>query len=248
MGRIASSLVIAVAALAAAPSAWSDEPPQPLELVLDTSLSEADADREDGFVYLKNPRLLMGESDRSAGPGSALANEVMQRAEGGTVDFIYLPGRMDDPRRGLALSLSSKVLRQDLPALAPLDGYGVPVTEPAREVGLSLGYFGFNVAAAVRTDQVFMDGQVDGLEAGLGYRIGNFATTVSVGEYHRDRDDSGYLSSEFDNFYKLELGATYRFNLFSFTGGVQHYDFQRSVLFGNELDGQKLFLRGSVTF
>jgi len=240
-------LLLAAAMLPVA--AQSGQSPAPVELDLDQSLSTDQGEHEPGFLYLKEPRVVVTPGRQAeAAPRAALAESVFENVQGGTVDLVYLPRGATELRQGFAVSLSSHSFEEPALAFGAAGPGGLPLQVGSRQVGVSLGYWGFNLGAALRTDQLFLDGRVDGVDVGLGYQIGGFATNVSVGEYHRDKAEAGFLSAYFDSFYKMELGASYRVNrLVQFSGGVQYLDF-RNVFLEEPGDAQKLFLRGSFTF
>lgn len=227
-----------------------EQQPAPVTLNLRQSLSGPSKEREPGFLYLSEPRF-SAAADKGAQqmtPQATLTDSALTDDQDGGVALLFLPAGVTDPRHGLELFMSGRTRRPLLPQFSEGDplSSGLDGGQAAQDIGLSFGYFGFNLGAAVRDHQLFLDGRVEGVDVGLGYRIGDFSTNVSVGEY---RWEEGFSLSRFqDNFYKLELGASYRFwDSLRLSGGVQYLDFRRA-LFETEPDAQKLFLRGSIDF
>ena len=185
--------------------------------------------------------------------GSFLGGSGLSSLNGASsrVSISGLAGRgLDDP---LSVALTSSVIqRAGTPqsSFQDLDFQLSPLDETV-SLGLSLGYWGFNLDANVTREQGFYSGEVEGVDLGLGYSWAGFSTTVSVGEFRQN--DLGAATadpSDVLNFYRMELGATYQLTRsFQLSGGVQHFEYgQEWRAITDRQRFQLLYLSGQFRF
>ncbi len=124
------------------------------------------------------------------------------------------------------------------------------VADREYNVGVQLGYSGFNIdASLVRRDSAFADA-TQGLEAGLSYQGNAFSARLSAAEYRRGSDLFG-IENEARRLISFELEASYRLSSrFGLTAGARYSDFGERFLV-NSPDGDKsqmVFIGGRFSF
>lgn len=154
------------------------------------------------------------------------------------VSLTYGRNDLEGTRKALGIELSSSLrMRQlDMPGVAASPSLSAALSRQQYNVGLNVGYLGFNLGASLKSEMgEFSDG-FRGYDVGLSYRGSSWSTSLSVGEYSR-RYSHVFSDTEDleDNYYAFELGASYSFSrAFSLTGGFRHFEYGQSNLLDAE--------------
>jgi hypothetical protein len=172
-------------------------------------------------------------------PGEAwLLSTFTPRYANAHISLTY--GRKDEEsaRKALGIELSSslRVRQMDMPGLAASPSLAEALSRQQYNLGLNVGYLGFNLGASLRSEMgEFSDG-FKGYDVGLSYRGSSWSTSFSVGEYSRRYSHVFSDTEDLENtYYAFELGASYSFSrAFSLTGGFRHFEYGRSNLLDTE--------------
>ena len=117
-------------------------------------------------------------------------------------------------------------------------------------LGLRVGYSGFNIDATLLTHDSAFAQDGTGFEAGLSYETGGFAARLSARQYREGLDLLGF-ENEFRKFVSFELGARYKLNDdLGFTGGVRLFRADDHWMTDPALGegSQMIYLGGSLRF
>ncbi len=170
-------------------------------------------------------------------PGEAwLLSSFTPRHANAHISLTYGRNDQESARKALGIELSSSIrVRQvDMPGVAASPSLADALSRQQYNVGLNIGYLGFNLGASLRSEMgEFSDG-FKGYDVGLSYRGSSWSTSLSVGEYSRRYSHLFSDTEDLENtYYAFELGASYSFSrAFSLTGGFRHFEYGR----GNLLD------------
>jgi len=160
----------------------------------------------------------------------------------------------DDPatgKPGLNISLLTRQERGGLIGISDFDRQ-TGLSALNNDVGISLGYAGFNFDASFSEyDNPAMLQQGFGIEAGLSFSTNSFSARLSARQY-RDGSDLLGPNNVFRQFISYELGAQYRLGRgFGVTGGVRYSDFGAPFLNAAGVLGDKdqvVFVGGNLRF
>lgn len=118
------------------------------------------------------------------------------------------------------------------------------------DLGLQVGYSGFNIDAhLIRRDALFTDPE-QGLEAGFSYQGDSFSARLSASEFRRGLDLTS-LESGAQRLISFELEASYRLtSRLGLTGGFRYSDFSDRWLLRGKMadDTQTFFIGGRFSF
>lgn len=94
-------------------------------------------------------------------------------------------------------------------------------------VGLNIGYSGFNLGASVMREEGGLLANYEGYDVGLSYSGSSWSTSLLFGEYTRRQGGLLFGLEGFDNdYYSVELGASFRLSpVFSLSGAVRYFDY-----------------------
>ncbi|MBB4211196.1 hypothetical protein EV659_10335 [Rhodothalassium salexigens DSM 2132] len=247
---------------------------KPVEIVLDNSLHGSPDAKEPGFLYFDDsadnapagptitvgdgtvsgltPRLYFTPRGQAGGaPGPIVAGGLTTTGASSRISFNGLTGSAATD--GLSVAVTSAVMQRPNSggtAAGAFDFQLSPLDETV-SLGLSLGYWGFNLDANVMRETALFTGNVEGIDLGLGYSWDDFSTSISVGEFRQDDLGVGGPGLVDDiNYYKMELGATYQLTRsFHLSGGVQHFEYgQQWRAFSDRQRFQLLYLSGQLRF
>lgn len=156
----------------------------------------------------------------------------------------------DASNRGFEIALQSayRLSMQGIPATT---GFGnSDLAERRYNVGLSLGYSGFNLDASVMRQTSVFEPELTGFDVGFSYEASSWSARLSLSEYQEGADLYG-IENEARNIISVELGASYRLSeRIGLLGGVRYYDYGSRLLVNPE-EGEKsqmIFLGGRLKF
>ena len=228
---------------------------------LELSLREASETKDTGFFYL-----------RDEGPKGSTAPSLSERpdfssllAPDGTVrgsygqDLFGTNARVgvsfgadknDLNDRGFEIALQSayRLSMQGLPAANAFNNSDL--AERQYNLGLTVGYSGFNLDASVMRQTSVFDGDTSGYDVGFSYQAPSWSARLSLSEYQEGADLYG-LENEARNIISVELGASYRLtNTLGLKGGVRYYDYGNRLMLDPAAGekSQMIFLGGRLKF
>jgi len=232
---------------------------------IDQSLRDSDGEDTTQFFVLDDNRPeVITHTSPALGGSSLLGASGLLRSRGdqalygtsGRVGFtigtaLNADGSID---RGFEVALMSAYqevgLDQDSGSIDALLLTGADVADREYNVGLQLGYSGFNIdASLVRRDSAFADA-TEGLEAGLSYQGDVFAARLSAAEYRRGKDLLG-IENAARRLISFELEASYKLTRrLGLTAGARYSTFGEQFLLtklgANE--SQMIFVGGRFSF
>lgn len=193
------------------------------------------ADRADGDENLSEFTPRAGAVEGLSAPDpvtdSLLFTGFTPRHLATSLSFNYGDDGEAEREEGINVTLSSRISTQDTLPGEALGGTYLNGMLPyqAYNLGLNIGYQGFNLGATVRNEESpFLSG-IRGYDVGLSYSWSSFSTSLLLGEYSRQRN----LLSLADNssFYALEFGASYRLSrAFRVRGGFRYITFEDEMI------------------
>ncbi|NVJ71288.1 MAG: porin [Alphaproteobacteria bacterium] len=229
---------------------------------LELSLRDKTESEENGFFYL-----------REAGPASAgsigslnerpdfsslLSPDGTVRGSygqdlfgtGGRVGLSFGADKHDPTDRGFEIALQSayRLSMQGLPAANAFNNSDL--AERQYNVGLSVGYSGFNVDASLMRQTSVFESDMSGFDVGFSYQANSWSARLSMSEYREGADLYG-IENEARNIISVELGASYRLtNTLGLQGGVRYYDYSNRLMLNPEAGekSQMIFLGGRLKF
>ena len=223
---------------------------------LKLSLRDAKAQKQAGFLYLND------SSASAAGTGSGASRpdfSSLLSPAGGTYGSIerQLMGSSSllgisfgqDPGSGFNVGLSSEY-RLSESGFIPTSGNFSDLLNREMNVGMSVGYSGFNIDASILRRDSLLGGDGLGYDVGLSYSGDSWSARLSLSEYRKGIDLLG-LENESRNIISVELGASYKLtNSLGVQGGVRVYDYGQRVLVNPEAGerSQMVFLGGTFNF
>jgi len=101
------------------------------------------------------------------------------------------------------------------------------------DVGLNLGYSGFNLAASLRGEEGAYYSGISGYDVGLSYSRPTWSTSLLVGEYRLGNNMLLGLSNGLydDRYFAVEFGAAYKMApWFQFVGSFRYYQDANMIL------------------
>ncbi len=134
-----------------------------------------------------------------------------------------------EKRQSFQISLSSTVAVQpvNLSGLFNQNLLGQNFNRQSMNLGLNVGYLGFNLGAFLVRESGGLTPGYEGLDVGLSYQGSSWSTTLSIGEYNRRLN--GLITSPLgldENFYALQFGAAYYLSpALRFSGGVRFFEY-----------------------
>lgn len=233
--------------------------PGDIDVTLDFSFNGEGPEKEPGFLYLKTPSSSAATDNYRLNNESVTRFTPNAGALPRSGDVLITPGETSfvtsfTPRvadahlqlhyetasdqtgegrsRPLDIALSSRL------QVRPVDVIG-SVSNPlmsaafdrrAYDVGLNVGYWGFNLGASLRREVGGLTDGYEGYDVGLSYSGARWSTSLAVGEYRRDFTSivSGTNLLD-DEFYALEFGASYRIGpRLRLTGGLRWFEYGRN--------------------
>lgn len=156
----------------------------------------------------------------------------------------------DASDRGFEIAVQSayRLSMQGIPATTGFGNSGL--AERRYNVGLSLGYSGFNLDASVIRQTSVFEPELTGFDVGFSYEASSWSARLSLSEYQEGADLYG-IENEARNIISVELGASYRLSeRIGLLGGVRYYDYGSRLLLNPE-EGEKsqmIFLGGRLKF
>lgn len=152
--------------------------------------------------------------------------------------------------RGFEIALQS-AYRMSMQGIPATTGFGnSDLAERRFNVGLSLGYSGFNLDASVMRQTSVFEPEMTGFDVGFSYQASSWSARLSLSEYQEGADLYG-IENEARNIISVELGASYRLSeRIGLLGGVRYYDYGDRLLLNPE-EGEKsqmIFLGGRLKF
>ncbi len=229
---------------------------------LELSLRKKTESPENEFFYLRDvgPSPTKGmELDNRPNFSSLLAPDGTVRGSYGQdlfegnsrIGVMSFGGDKNDASdRGFEIALQSayRLSMQGIPATT---GFGnSDLAERRYNVGLSLGYSGFNLDASVMRQTSVFEPELTGFDVGFSYEASSWSARLSLSEYQEGADLYG-IENEARNIISVELGASYRLSeRIGLLGGVRYYDYGSRLLVNPE-EGEKsqmIFLGGRLKF
>ncbi|WP_417449146.1 porin [Kordiimonas sp.] len=233
---------------------------------IELSLRDTSGAADSGFLYLRDrsatnslPGSMIIPGDLGDRPdfSSLLAPDGTVRGSYGQdiLDTssrmgISLPTSSNPYAPGIEVSLESnyRLSMQGIPALA---GFGSSDTaERNYNIGLTVGYSGFNVDASMMRQESLFDRDISGYGVGFSYQASSWMARLSLSEYKEGADLYG-IENEARNIISVELGASYRLtNSLGLQGGVRYYDYGSRIMLHPEAGekSQMVFLGGRLKF
>lgn len=138
-----------------------------------------------------------------------------------TISILPPEGR---PDKAVGIALSSEYLIQD-GSVFGFTGAGSPLDSRAYQLGIAFRMSGFSLGATVQRQEGGLLGErAQGVDLGLGYRIGAFETQLAIGEFSSSSRGLDALVDR--SFYRLDLGAAYRISeRVRLSGGIRLFDY-----------------------
>lgn len=136
------------------------------------------------------------------------------------------PQELEDGPHGFEVALQSgySVARNLL-----MDNQDPAMMDQQFNLGLSLGYSGFNVDANIVQQTNALSSDYSGYDVGFSYRTNNFWTRLSLTQLSQEQDLFNIKPN--NNITSLELGAGYRISRrFSLTGGLRYSGYDQKGL------------------
>lgn len=250
-----------IAEIKAAPKPASDASNEPVIESLELSLRNSGENQDDGFLYLrdKSPIATITSKHSSNRPGfsSLLAPNSSIRGTGSSlfdgssrIGLAFGKNKNID-NKGLEVAIESAYSLSNTTPQLNGDTYSInnPFADRTYNVGLSVGYSGFNLNASVIREESFWNGGTEGFGVGFSYTSSRWAAQLSLSEYKEGLDLHG-INNEVRNFVSVELGASYQLsNRFGILGGVRYYDQRDGYLSQSDFgSAQAFFLGGRLKF
>ena len=234
---------------------------------LDLSLRDGSASKGGDFLYLKDASYLSSKANSSTPSRpdfSSLysADGTVRPGLGSSLVDAYsrvgltLGGKTDEnglKQGGVEVALESayRLSRESVQAglVDDIPMRALSVADSSYNIGLSVGYEGFNIDASWLESAHLFDPDVTGYEAGFSYSLSRFTARVSMAEYTRGVDLLGL--TEEARILALELGAQLRLSdRIGLKGGVRYYDYGDQWVLNPDSaeDSQMIFLGGNFRF
>ncbi|WP_262692438.1 porin [Kordiimonas aestuarii] len=232
---------------------------------IDLSLRDTSGANDSGFLYLRDrsaagmPGSMIIPGDLGDRPdfSSLLAPDGTVRGSYGQ-DILDTTSRMgislptsDNPYApGIEVSLESSY-RMSLQGIPALSGFSSSdTTERNYNIGLTVGYSGFNLDASMMRQESLFDREISGYGVGFSYQASSWMARLSLSEYKEGADLYG-IENEARNIISVELGASYRLtDSLGLQGGLRYYDYGSRIMLHPEAGekSQMVFLGGRLKF
>ncbi len=229
---------------------------EPIIESLELSLRNPEENQDDGFLYLrdKSPIATLTSKNSSERPGfssllspnSSLRGSTPNIFDGSSRIGLSFGNNDDLDHKGLELAIESAY---SLSGLNPnisghINDANNPFTDRSYNVGLSVGYSGFNLNASVIREQSLWNGGTEGFGFGFSYTGTRWAAQLSLSEYKEGIDLQG-INNEVRNFVSVELGASYQLsNSLGILGGIRYFDQRNSYLNKSDFGSARAFFLG----
>jgi len=221
------------------------------DLAVDFSFHGKRADRESGFLYLRDgssPET--PEKSRGAAEGSGFTPRLSAlegldasfdargrarslpsftpRYAAGEFSLKYDPEGVTLLEGVLGFGITSQYLREAPNiTLRPSNGFGDldPLARESVNLGVFLDYSGLRMGASLTRETGGMESGYEGIDIGLGYEWASFSTQLSIGDYSVLEPETAPLGLDRD-FTRLELGAAYAVSeRLRLSGGMRLFDY-----------------------
>ena len=233
---------------------------------LELSLRDGSAQKDGTFLYLRDrsaPTVTVGSlnapgnlTDRPdfsslLAPNGAVRGSYGQDMFGSNTRLGVSFGG-DDARgeRGFEIALESNY-RMSMQGLSAATGYSSSdLAEHQYNLGLSVGYSGFNLDASLLRQQSLFEKDLSGYGVGFSYQAASWSARLSLNEYREGADLYG-IENEARNIISVELGANYRLtDALGLSGGVRYYDYGSRIMLDPAAGekSQMIFLGGRLKF
>ncbi|WCL54622.1 porin [Gimibacter soli] len=226
---------------------------------LELSLRQNDNGQQKGFFYLQENAAPIGSGRTSsdipdfssllAPSGTQGVNRLPLAGADSNLTLSFGKDKAD-PAFRLGFSGSYRIEGDRRVAATDAFGFGVSPGEERIESGLSLGFGGFAIDAAMLQVTDHAAGRSTGYDVGFSWRQGAFATRLSLSEYKAGADLMGIDNAARDVL-AVELGASYRLTeRIGVQGGVRYLDYSSRIVatpFSAESE-QMVFLGGQFRF
>jgi len=227
---------------------------------IDLSLRRPVVERGDGFIYLTERSPIQTITDKNSKRptfSSLLApSGSIRNVRSGVLDRssrIGLSFGSDEDSRGLEIAIESAFqLSGNIGKPTSNEIYSLEqqFAERVYNVGVSVGYSGFNLDATVIREQSLLNGDTEGFGVGFSYTGNRWAARFSLSEYTEGSDLYG-INNEVRNFVSLELGATYNLSeRWGILGGIRYSDMRNAEFLADNpfRRSQSVFLGGRFRF
>lgn len=189
-------------------------------------------------------------------PTGSTRSVLGQRPTGGTegrVGFLFGSKQQADgsTSRGVEVALQSAYrLMNDYPHLITNGAVSDQLADREYDLGLSIGYSGFNLDASLQRDWSPFKTPGEGYELGFSYQATAWSARLAWNAYKAGEDLEG-IENEQRDFISLEVGANLKLsNRFGLTGGVRYFDYGSHHLVTTEQgeSSQMIFIGGRLRF
>lgn len=227
---------------------------------IDLSLRRPVVERGDGFIYLTERSPIKTITDKNSKRptfSSLLApSGSIRNVRSGVLDRssrIGLSFGSDENSRGLEIAIESAFQLSGntrKPTSNEIYSLEQQFAERVYNVGVSVGYSGFNLDATVIREQSLLNGDTEGFGVGFSYTGNRWAARFSLSEYTEGSDLYG-INNEVRNFVSLELGATYNLSeRWGILGGIRYSDMRNAEFLTDNpfRRSQSVFLGGRFRF
>ncbi len=228
---------------------------------LELSLRDSSEKKDSGFLYLRDTSIDSKLSSSSVALAnkpdfsSLLAPNGMLRGKHGqdilgaqSLIGVTLGANKNDPtNKGIEIAVQSGY-RLSMPEM--FGDTNMDLAARHYNVGLSVGYSGFNVDASLVRQTDPFDTDLYGYDVGFSYQATSWSARFGLSEYKEGTDLYG-LENEARNIISVELGANYRLtDRMGLSGGVRYYDYGSRLMLNPEQgeNSQMVFLGGSLRF
>ena len=250
-----------IAEIKASPKPNAPSTNEPVIESLEISLRDSAEKKDDDFLYLRDKSAISAITSKNSAnrpkfssllaPSNALRVNNSNIFDGTSRVGLAFGNNDEDGSRGLEVALESAYSLSGVSSQLNGNSYDLnnPFADKSYNVGLSVGYSGFNLNASVIREESLLNGNTEGFGVGFSYTGNRWAAQLSLSEYKEGADLQG-INNEVRNFVSVELGATYRLsNRFGILGGVRYYDQRDSYLSQTDFgSAQTFFLGGRLKF
>ena len=170
----------------------------------------------------------------------------------GALDFTLADGDSQNPALdGFALSLKTAInLGMPELAISPESvGMENPLVERHYNLGISLGYSGFNLDANLSEKDGGVTNIYTGIDLGFSYRTQKWMTRVGLSEYTYARSPFSDVPETVKRLYSIELGGAYNVSPWlSLTGGLKVTDYNRGYDINDPTWSSQVYLGGRLSY
>ncbi|UTW55449.1 porin [Kordiimonas sp. SCSIO 12610] len=228
---------------------------------LELSLRSSEEKKDEGFLYLQDKSSISTINSQSAShrpgfssllaPSNAIRGNASTIFDGSSRIGLSFGSNEEEGERGLEVAIESAYTLSGTNPQLNGNNYDLsdPFADRSYNVGLSVGYSGFNLNASVIREESLWNGGTEGFGVGFSYTGSRWTAKLSLSEYKEGTDLQG-INNEVRNFVSVELGASFELSRrFGLLGGIRYYDQRNSYLSQSDFgSAQTFFLGGRLKF